>query len=110
VFGRQDATAAQGGGFLWFDPSNYTNAASFGTCAPQIGSLRGPGYYNWDASIQKNFQLTERFRLQFRSDFLNMFNRVNLAVPNTTVQTSTTGVIQASQPARNVQFALKLYY
>ena len=110
VFGRRDATAAQGGGFLWFDPSNYTNAVSFGTCAPQIGALRGPGYYNWDISVQKNFQLNERFRLEFRSDFLNTFNALNLAVPNTTVQTSTTGVIQASQPARNIQFALKLYY
>lgn len=110
VFGRRDATVAQGGGFLWFDPSNYTNAAYFGTCAPQLDGLRGPGYYNWDASLQKNFQMTERFRLQFRTDFLNLFNRVNLAVPNTTVQSSTTGVIQASQPARNIQFALKLYY
>jgi hypothetical protein len=110
VFGRRDATAAQGGGFLWFDPSNYTNAVYFGTCAPQIGALRGPGYYNWDISVQKNFQLNERFRLEFRSDFLNTFNALNLAVPNTTVQTSTTGVIQASQPARNIQFALKLYY
>ena len=110
VFGRRDATAAQGGGFLWFDPSNYTNAAGFGTCAPQMDGLRGPGYYNWDASLQKNFQLTERYKLQFRGDFLNTFNRVNLASPNTTVQQSTTGVIQASQPARNIQFALKLYY
>jgi len=109
VFGRQDFTGA-GGGVLWFDPNNYTNAVSFGTCAPQLGGLRGPGYYNWDASLQKNFQMTERFRLQFRTDFLNMFNRVNLAVPNTTVQSSTTGVIQASQPPRNIQFALKLYY
>ena len=110
VFGRRNATAAQGGGYQWFDPSNYTNAAAFGTCAPQIDGLRGPGYYNWDASVQKNFPITERFRLQFRTDFLNTFNHVNLAVPNTTVQTSTTGVINASQPPRNVQFALKLYY
>jgi hypothetical protein len=110
VFGRRPATAAQGGGIAWFDPSNYSNAAGFGTCAPQIGSLRGPGLYNWDISLQKNFQFTERFRLQFRSDFLNAFNRVNLAVPNTTVETNTTGVINASQPARQIQFALKLYY
>lgn len=110
VFGRSPAPAGTGGGFLWFDPTNYSNAAGFGTCAPQLGELRGPGYYNWDLSLQKNFQLTERFRLQFRSDFLNAFNAVNLAVPNTTVATSTTGVIQASQPARNIQFALKLYY
>ena len=58
----------------------------------------------------KDILLSERFRLQFRSDFLNAFNRVNLAVPNTTVNVSTTGVIQNSQPARNIQFALKLYY
>jgi hypothetical protein len=110
VWGRRDATPSQGGGFAWFDPSNYTNAVGFGTCAPQLGGLRGPGYYNWDASLQKNIQVSERFRLQFRTDFLNMFNRVNLAAPNTTVVTSTTGVIQASQPARNIQFALKFYF
>jgi hypothetical protein len=110
VFGRSPAPAGTGGGFLWFDPSNYSNAAGFGTCAPQLGGLRGPGYYNWDASLQKNFQISERFRVQFRTDFLNMFNRVNLAVPNTTVDQSTTGLIQASQPARNIQFALKLYF
>jgi hypothetical protein len=111
VFGRSPAPAGAGGGFLWFDPSHYSDpTTTFGTCAPQLGSLRGPGYYNWDLSLQKNFPITERFRLQFRSDFLNAFNRVNLAVPNTTVTQSTTGVIQASQPARNIQFALKLYY
>ena len=111
VFGRSPAPAGTGGGFLWFDPSNYSDpTTTFGTCAPQLGGLRGPGYYNWDLSLQKNIQITERFRLQFRSDFLNAFNRVNLAVPTTTVATSTTGVIQASQPARNIQFALKLYY
>lgn len=110
VYGRRDFTGS-GNGILWFDPSNYTNNTSgFGTCAPQLGHLRGPGYYNWDISLQKNFQLSERVRLQFRSDFLNAFNAVNLAVPNTTVAQPTTGVITASQPARQIQFALKLYY
>jgi Carboxypeptidase regulatory-like domain len=111
VFGRRNATASQGGGFLWFDPSNYSDpTTTFGTCSPQLGGLRGPGYYDWDISLQKNFQLTERFKLQFRSDFLNAFNRVNLASPKTTVASTTTGVIQFSQPARNIQFALKLYF
>jgi hypothetical protein len=116
VYGRRQAPAGVGGGFLWFDTSNYSNPTTgFGTCAPQLGRLRGPGYYNWDISLQKNFQLSERFRLQFRSEFLNAFNRVNLAANNatgnfTTVGTPTFGVTQFSQPAREVQFALKLYY
>ena len=95
VFGRRRCYGVSGRRHPWFDPSNYSNAAGFGTCAPQVGQLRGPGFYNWDLSLQKNFHLTERFKLQFRSDFLNAFNRVNLAAPNTTVQTSTTGVINA---------------
>jgi len=111
VWGRRDAPASVGGGFIWFDPSNYTNpTTTFGTCAPQLGGLRGPGYYNWDISLQKNFQLTERFKLQFRSDFLNAFNAVNLGAPNTSVASATTGQITTSQPAREIQFALKLYF
>ena len=95
---------------MWFDPSNYTNPTSgFGTCAPQISALRGPGLYNWDISLQKNFQLTERFKLQFRSDFLNAFNTVNLDAPNMNIGT-TLGQITGAQPARNVQFALKLLF
>ncbi len=111
VYGRRDAPASLGGGFIWFDPTNYTNpTTTFGTCAPQLGGLRGPGYYNWDISLQKNFQLTERFKVQFRTDFLNAFNAVNLAAHNTSVASATTGQITWAQPAREIQFALKLYF
>ncbi|MGB7438282.1 MAG: TonB-dependent receptor [Candidatus Acidiferrum sp.] len=112
VYGNRPYTAVGGGGgVLWFNPANYTNTTTgFGTCAPQLSGLRGPGYYNWDISVQKNFQLTERFKLQFRSDFLNAFNAVNLGAPQTTVAQSNTGVITSSQPARNIQFALKLFF
>jgi len=111
VYGRRQAPAGVGGGFLWFDPSNYSNPTTgFGTCAPQLSHLRGPGYYDWDISVQKNFSLTERFKLQFRADFLNAFNYVNLQAPNTNIGQASTGVIQATQSPRNIQFALKLYY
>jgi hypothetical protein len=112
VYGRRDfTTAGLGGGFIWFDPNNYSNpTTTFGTCAPQLGGLRGPGYYNWDISLQKNFQVTERVKMQFRTDFLNAFNAVNLAAPNTTVAVATTGQITGAQPARVIQFALKLYF
>lgn len=111
VFGRRDAPASVGGGFLWLDPSNYSNPTTgFGTCAPQLSHLRGPGYYDWDISLQKNFQLTERFKLQFRTDFLNAFNYVNLQAPNMNIGQASTGVIQATQAPRNIQFALKLYF
>ena len=113
VQGRVPAGAASGGGYQWFVNSNnaFTNAAAgtFGSCPASLGWLRGPGYADVDLGLLKNIQMTERFKLQFRSDFVNAFNHVNLNAPNTGVG-SGMGLIQSSQPSRNIQFALKLYY
>jgi len=100
------------GGFQWFtNNGNFTVPAvgTFGTCAAQLGQLRGPGYNNFDIGIQKNFQLTERFKLQFRTDFLDAFNHANLNAPNMNFG-GAMGQVTSAQPPRNIQFALKLYY
>ncbi|HYL38266.1 MAG TPA: carboxypeptidase regulatory-like domain-containing protein [Bryobacteraceae bacterium] len=42
----------------------------------------GPGLFNWDLAAAKNIAITEnRFRLQFRADFFNLFNNTNFANP-----------------------------
>ncbi len=69
----------------------------------------GPGYADVDLSLQKNFPITESVRLQFRGDFLNAFNHVNLNTPNSSLGT-TMGVSSTSSSPRVIQFALKLYY
>jgi hypothetical protein len=102
-------------GIQWFtNNGNFTAPAvgTFGNCAPQLGSLRSPRYTDVDLSLHKNFQITERFRLQFRTDFINAFNHVQLNAPDMTLG-STMGQItsvQGAQPPRNIQLALKLYY
>ena len=100
------------GGFQWFtNNGNFTTPAvgTFGNCAPQLGGLRGPHYTDVDLSLHKNFQLTERLKLQFRTDFINAFNHVQLNAPNMNLGT-TMGQITTAQPPRNIQLALKLYY
>jgi Carboxypeptidase regulatory-like domain/TonB dependent receptor len=100
------------GGFQWFtNNGNFTNptVGTFGNCAPQLGKLRGPHYTNLDLGVAKNFPLTERFRLQFRTDFINAFNHVQLNAPNMGLG-ATMGQINSAQPPRNIQLALKLYY
>ena len=116
VFGRKPAFDPSNGnyiGYQWFDPTPYslpTNAEGFGNC-PAQGPVRGPGYADVDLSLQKNFALSERMRLQFRADFLNAFNRVNLNTDCcTTAVGPGMGILSSSQPPRNIQFALKLYY
>ena len=100
------------GGIQWFtNNGNFTTPAvgTFGNCAPQLGSLRSPHYADIDLSLHKNFQISERFRLQFRTDFINAFNHVQLDAPNMSLGT-TMGQITTAQPPRNIQLALKLYF
>jgi hypothetical protein len=100
------------GGFQWFtNNGNFTNPLSgtFGNCSPQLGGLRGPHYNHVDLSLHKDFLLTERFKLQFRTDFVNAFNHVSLNAPNMGLG-STMGQVTSAQSPRNIQLALKLYY
>jgi hypothetical protein len=105
-------TAIPGIGVQWFNNTGqFTNPAigTFGNCSPQLSDLRSPHYSDVDLSLHKDFPITERFRLQFRSDFVNAFNHVQLNAPNMSLG-STMGQITGAQPPRNIQLALKLYY
>ncbi len=112
TFGRKkyfDPSSGAFSGYQWFDPTPYSDPANvFGTC-PAQGPVIGPGYADADLSLQKNFQFSERMRLQFRSDFINAFNHVNLNSPSSALG-STMGVANTSSSPRVIQFALKLYY
>jgi Carboxypeptidase regulatory-like domain len=105
-------TFIPGIGRQWFNNTGqFTNpvAGTFGNCSPQLGDLRSPHYSDVDLSLHKDFPITERFRLQFRSDFVNAFNHPQFNAPNTSLG-ATMGQITSAQPPRNIQLALKLYY
>ncbi|MEO8659905.1 MAG: carboxypeptidase-like regulatory domain-containing protein [Bryobacteraceae bacterium] len=106
VFGKQEYS---GGGYQWFSPDSYGPAdpGTFGTCG--VGTIRGPGLFDIDASVEKGFALSERFNLHFRTDFVNLLNHTILNSPGTDLGGSL-GVTQGSQPGRTIQLALKLYY
>jgi hypothetical protein len=58
----------------WKDPAWGT----LGNAARSDGSIRLPAYLNEDVSFLKRTAITERVRLEFRADFLNIFNRTVL--------------------------------
>ncbi len=68
------------------DPYRRLNPAAFTT--PPVGTigldaptnyLTGPGFNNWDISLQKEFVSRERFRLQLRADAFNAFNHTQFS-------------------------------
>jgi hypothetical protein len=48
-------------------------------------TFRGPFGVRFDATLGKNFQLNERFRLRFAYDAFNVFNHPNFDAPNNDV-------------------------
>jgi hypothetical protein len=60
--------------------------------------------------LHKDFQLTEAWRLQFRSEFFNLFNHPNFGLPAATINSGTPGVISSAALGRIIQFAFKLYF
>jgi len=93
----------------FFNPAAFKAAAGlYGTAGRNI--LYGPGAITWDFSGFKYFRVTERHRAEFRAEFFNGFNRVNLNAPNATLTSPSFGRILGAGPARVVQFGLKYQF
>jgi hypothetical protein len=97
----------------YFDKSVYSQPAAFtfGNMTPREPEIRTDGIFNWDLSVFKNFKVTERLGVQFRAEALNAFNTPRFSGPNTSVTSSSFGVIssQANAP-RQIQFGLKVMF
>ncbi len=95
---------------------DYLNPSSFDLPAlGQFGnvgkdSLRGPNQFGWDMGMFKDIPLTERWRLEFRAEFFNIFNRVNFNNPTTSRSSGGFGQIRGAGDPRIGQLALKIFF
>jgi hypothetical protein len=82
----------------YFNPTSFTGVPTgqvrFGTTGRDI--LRGPGFFNLDASLFRDFRLTERFKLQLRAEEFSLTNTPHFANPGTSYPSSTFGVITST--------------
>jgi len=66
----------------------------------------GPGSWNTDLSVFKNFKFKERSNLRFTSDFFNVFNHPDDVNPNSVTGLQNLG--QQSNEPRIIQFSLRI--
>lgn len=78
----------------YYNPAAFTatTAGGYGN-SPRTLNCYGPGYTNFDLSLNKNFHLTERFNAEFRAEALNAFNTPQFNGPNLASDSSTAGKI-----------------
>jgi len=91
------------------------NVGRFGTLGRN--TFRGPAYYDFDYAVIKDTPLgrrasgVERADVQFRGEFFNIFNVVNMGLPANTMEGSGFGEIsRTAGTSRQIQFSLKLIY
>src|SRR4029079_1000514 len=74
-------------------------AAATGTLSPNHGrnNIVGPSFWQWDASISRNFQITEGKRIQARVEAFNVTNSFRPTNPSTTLTGRTYGQINGAQ-------------
>jgi hypothetical protein len=97
----------------WFDTAAFVHPGPwrFGNASRTMPDARSHGINNFDFTVFKNTLLTERFRLQFRTEVFNLFNRVRFTHPGTAIGVPQFGVVsgQLNDP-RLIQLALRLFF
>jgi hypothetical protein len=104
-------------------PNNWLNPAAFSMpAAGSFGNLGrntifGPSFKQIDFSLLKDMKIRERFKLEYRAEFFNIFNHPNFDQPNTTFGTSNFGKIFNTfgrtlglGTSRQIQMALRLTF
>src|SRR5581483_10227870 len=74
------------------------------------GAIQGPGLWNVDMGLPKNFGITEHVRLQFRFDMFNAFNHTNLTTIDTNLQSATFGRVIGGGSPRTMQANARLSF
>ena len=94
---------------------NGQYVAPFGNLSRNPG--RTPAFYESDVALNKHFSTpVESLKVEFRSEFYNLFNHTNLYLPSSALSgtlggtPNNGGIISSTFQPRTVQFALKLLY
>jgi hypothetical protein len=108
----------------WFNTSAFSQPlfGAYGSSGRNI--LTQPGVNNWDISLDKTFQMTERVGFQFRVETFNSFNHTQYGIDpfqnansgpgqsavDAGVGDSTFGEVTSARPGRIIQLGAKLVF
>ena len=99
----------------WFDTSAFAIAPAFTLPNDSLNQprLRDPGRSNFDISFIRSQNFKERYNLQFRAEFYNLFNTPALSLGNgssVTVNAPQFGRILIGTSPRNIQLGLRFAF
>ncbi len=94
----------------WLNSSVFSLPALYAFGTEPRNAVIGPGLAEFDASVQKSFDVHEHMKLLLRAEGYNIANHPNFNIPNRTAFTANFGKISSAQDSRQMQVALKLVF
>jgi hypothetical protein len=102
----------------WINPAAFSAVTTTGYGNAPRNVARGPALWQADLALSKLIPIKESLRVEFRSEFFNLFNRAQYELPLADFSTSTFGQIIATVNTgpvgtgtpREIQFALRLRF
>lgn len=73
-------------------------------------TFRGPSFSNWNFNLSKRINLTERWRIQLRSDWVNLLNHRNFGNPVATMNSPAFGTNTTDPGGRTGLLAIKVMW
>src|SRR5262249_45574900 len=70
------------------------------------GSIRGPGTWQFDVALSRNFRFKEAQRVEFRAEAFNITNSFRMDNLDSSSTSSTFGQVTSARDPRIMQFAL----
>jgi hypothetical protein len=98
------------------DATQYLNPAAFTLPPPgQLGTLgrgsvRGKSTHTIDFSVAKNWRIKERYGIQFRTEFFNLFNHTNFNGYDVDTRNASFGTLNSALAPREIQLGLKFTF
>jgi hypothetical protein len=108
VTGAKTHTVAE-----WFNVSAFQGQKPGTTGNEHRNQIYGPGLQRVDLSLFKTFDLTERFKFEFRTEAFNVLNTAQFAFPTASLGNAANGSISSTENSYNpriIQFAGKLHF
>jgi hypothetical protein len=112
VAGNPKLEGTERTGVFYLNPAAVTLPTDPSQPFGNIGrnAVYGPSFWQLDTNVQKNFRVSERFNLQFRSEFFNMLNKTNFRAPVVNRSVTNFGQFTTTYQPRQIQFAVKLQF
>ncbi len=97
-------------GRTYFDASQFSlqDLGTEGSATRRF--FHGPGLNNWDMALRKSIQIENRYSVEFRAEFFNVFNHTQFQNPGGNQSSASFGQVSTARDPRIGQVALRFAF